>query len=60
MLKLMRLPQGTHRSRLMRRPGEILEEEVDFAEVERLFRRFWREYRQPGMTARREGNPACG
>lgn len=44
MLKLMRLPHGTNRNRTLRRATDAQEEEVDFAEVERLFRRFWRQW----------------
>jgi hypothetical protein len=43
MLKLMRFPQGTNHNRTLKRPvvadGEINTD----AEVQRLFRRFWRE-----------------
>ena len=42
MLKLMHLPHGTNRNRTLRRATDAQEEEVNFVEVERLFRRFWR------------------
>ena len=45
MLKLMRLPHGTNRNRTLRRTVEFKEEEIDLAEVERLFRRFWHQWR---------------
>ena len=41
-LKLIRLPEGTNRSRILRRSVDLYDEEVDLAELERLFRRFWR------------------
>jgi hypothetical protein len=41
----MRLPHGANRNRTLRRPGET-PEEMEAVEVERLFRRFWREYRR--------------
>jgi hypothetical protein len=45
MFKLMRLPRGTNRNRTLKRPSEWPEEEVDLAEVEHLFRRFWQRWR---------------
>jgi hypothetical protein len=40
-LKLIRLPQGTNRSRMLRSSVDLYKE-VDLAELERPFRRFWR------------------
>ncbi len=55
MLKLMRLPHGTNRNRTLRRSVEEHEEEVNFAEVEQLLRRFWHRWRlktlQPQVAA---------
>ena len=51
-LKLMRLPRGTNRNRTLRRMAEVCEEEMDFSEVERLFRRFWRQWTAGEMSAR--------
>jgi len=50
MLKLMRLPHGTNRNRTLRRVVDAREEEVDFAEVERLLRRFWRQWHGAEMA----------
>ncbi len=55
MLKLMRLPHGTNRNRTLRRPTDAQEEEVDFAEVERLFRRFWRQWCRSEVATAAEG-----
>ena len=41
-LKLIRLPEGTNRSRIFRHSVNLYDEEVALAELERLFRRFWR------------------
>ena len=41
-LKLIRLPEGTNRSRSLRRAVNLYDEEVDLAELERLFRCFGR------------------
>ena len=41
-LKLIRLPEGTNRSRILRRSVNLYDEEIDLAELKRLFRRFWR------------------
>lgn len=45
MLKLMRFPQGTNHNRALKRPlGSSSSGEINAdAEVQRLFRRFWRE-----------------
>ncbi len=41
-LKLIRLPQESNRYRTLRRSVDLHDEEVDLAELEPLFRRFWR------------------
>ena len=41
-LKLMHMPQGTNRNRTLRRAPDGREDDLDLAEVEELFRRFWR------------------
>ena len=46
-LKLTRLPHGTNRNRTLRRPVELQDDEVDLAELGRLFRRFWRRWQLP-------------
>ena len=53
MLKLMRLPHGTNRNRTLRRPVEYKEEEVDFVEVGRPFRRFWHQWHSRSLVAAR-------
>ncbi len=53
MLKLIRLPHGTNRNRTLRRQVEFKEEEVDFVEVDRLFRRFWRQWHSRSLVAAR-------
>ncbi len=62
MLKLMRLPHGTNRNRTLRRPVEMHEEEVNFAEVEQLLRRFWRRWRLKALqqVAATAANTASG
>jgi hypothetical protein len=55
----MRLPRGTNRNRILRRPVDGEDEEVDLAEVEDLFRRFWREFRRSTAGSWTEGGPSC-
>jgi len=62
MLKLMKLPHGTNRNRTLRRQAEMREEEVDFTEVERLFRRFWQQWRmgaEPVRAVEGKGDLGC-
>mgnify|MGYP006919346102 CR=1 FL=1 len=40
----MQLPHGTNRNRTLRKPVDLLEEEPDQAELNRLFRRFWHQW----------------
>ena len=47
MLKLTRLPHGTNRNRALRRPVDSRQAEVDLAESQRLFRRFWKLWQAP-------------
>ena len=53
MLKLMRLPHGTNGSRTLRPQVEYKEEEVDFVEVESLFRRFWHQWHSRTLATAR-------
>lgn len=63
MLKLMRLPHGTNRNRTLRRPMEMQKEEMNFAEIEQLLRRFWCRWRLktlPPQAAVTVANVASG
>ena len=51
MLKRMHLPHGTNRNRTLRRQVEFAEEDVDFVEVDRLFRRFWHQWHSRSLVA---------
>ena len=53
-LKLIRLPEGTNRSRILRRSVNLYDEEFDLAELERLFRRFWRVWHKSLQNETRE------
>ena len=51
-LKLIRLPQGT--SHILRRSVDLHDEEINLAELERLFRRFWRVWHKSPQKETRE------
>ena len=53
-LKLIRLPEGTNRSRILRRSVDLYDQEVDLPELERLFRRFWRVWHKSLQNETRE------
>jgi hypothetical protein len=53
-LKLIRLPQGTNRSHILRRSVDLHDEEINLAELERLFRRFWRVWHKSPQKETRE------
>lgn len=53
-LKLTRLPHGTNRNRTLRRQVDLQDEEIDIAELERLFSRFWRRWQSAGRNDGRE------
>ena len=49
MLKLMRLPRGTNRNRTLHRPPDAPFDDVDYAVVDDLFRRFWQQVRRSNL-----------
>lgn len=53
-LKLIRLPEGTNRSRIFRDSVNLYDEEIDLAELKRLFRRFWRVWHKSRQNETRE------
>ena len=53
-LKLTRLPHGTNRNRTLRRQTDFQDEEIDLAELGRLFSRFWRRWQTAGRNDSRE------